>query len=551
MSRTPPAAGAAFAIAFAAFHAHSAFAGVSFRVVAITGQPAPGTPLTFAAPFDPRFDENRTVSYWARLAGAGVTPANDGSIWSERTDPATLVSREGNTAPGTTTGVISGISSLSLTPDSRAVFAASIAEGAPTTPTNVGVFAEDAALSLGLAYREPPSTFRIQGPLSIADSGDAIWSESTLIRSSARGILADASTPVPGAGTDLPAGSVFRRFGAPAIDPASGAIAFRAAAGIQPATDTWSYGLWSDRSGPLDLVEVQGRQAGDRPPGETFAKLSNQPAISPDGAVFFWAGLQGGTLAPPLDNGVFVSRPGDPLRCIAFAGEPLFSHPDLTFAGFAQDMSASDDGRVSFLAHLAGAVTNATNSAILATDAADNALIVARAGDVVPGTTLDVRFGVLSAPRSGGAGNLAFSSTLSGADVTPATSRALFATNATGSLEQIVRTGTAFTVAPGDVRTIRSFSFDHAQAGRRQMMLDGGLPLLTFTLSFTNNTRAVVVATLVCPADFNSDGTVDFFDYLDFVQAFSEEDPRADLDHNGQVDFFDYLDFVTSFDSGC
>ena len=54
-----------------------------------------------------------------------------------------------------------------------------------------------------------------------------------------------------------------------------------------------------------------------------------------------------------------------------------------------------------------------------------------------------------------------------------------------------------------------------------------------------------------CPADFNGDGQADFFDYLDFVQAFSDDDPSADFNGDGQVDFFDYLDFVAAFDQGC
>lgn len=54
-----------------------------------------------------------------------------------------------------------------------------------------------------------------------------------------------------------------------------------------------------------------------------------------------------------------------------------------------------------------------------------------------------------------------------------------------------------------------------------------------------------------CRADFNADGQADFFDYLDFVQAFAEEDESADFNFDGQVDFFDYLDFVAAFAEGC
>ncbi len=54
-----------------------------------------------------------------------------------------------------------------------------------------------------------------------------------------------------------------------------------------------------------------------------------------------------------------------------------------------------------------------------------------------------------------------------------------------------------------------------------------------------------------CAADFNGDGVVDFFDYLDFVDAFSANAPSADFNNDGVIDFFDYLDFVDAFAGGC
>ena len=40
-------------------------------------------------------------------------------------------------------------------------------------------------------------------------------------------------------------------------------------------------------------------------------------------------------------------------------------------------------------------------------------------------------------------------------------------------------------------------------------------------------------------------------DYLDFAQAFNDEDPSADFNGDNQVDFFDYLDFAAAFDAQC
>ncbi len=55
----------------------------------------------------------------------------------------------------------------------------------------------------------------------------------------------------------------------------------------------------------------------------------------------------------------------------------------------------------------------------------------------------------------------------------------------------------------------------------------------------------------VCAADFNGDDEVDFFDYLDFVDDFSANEPAADFNGDTLIDFFDYLDFVDAFSSGC
>jgi hypothetical protein len=62
---------------------------------------------------------------------------------------------------------------------------------------------------------------------------------------------------------------------------------------------------------------------------------------------------------------------------------------------------------------------------------------------------------------------------------------------------------------------------------------------------------ADVEAAPSCPADFNGDTVVDFFDYLDFVAAFSSNDPTADFNGDTVIDFFDYLDFVAAFSTGC
>ncbi len=58
-----------------------------------------------------------------------------------------------------------------------------------------------------------------------------------------------------------------------------------------------------------------------------------------------------------------------------------------------------------------------------------------------------------------------------------------------------------------------------------------------------------------CPADFNDDTAVDFFDYDDFVTCFEggacPPGKTADFNNDTAVDFFDYDDFVVAFETPC
>ena len=76
------------------------------------------------------------------------------------------------------------------------------------------------------------------------------------------------------------------------------------------------------------------------------------------------------------------------------------------------------------------------------------------------------------------------------------------------------------------------------------VVLPPPLPVGKNFVLYTSGSVRFVVSTL---ADINSDGIVDFFDYLDFVQLFSTSDPLSDFNGDETIDFFDYLDFVAEF----
>jgi hypothetical protein len=58
-----------------------------------------------------------------------------------------------------------------------------------------------------------------------------------------------------------------------------------------------------------------------------------------------------------------------------------------------------------------------------------------------------------------------------------------------------------------------------------------------------------------CPADFNADGFLDFFDYDAYVECFEgstcPQGQDADFNADGFTDFFDYDAFVLAFETGC
>lgn len=63
--------------------------------------------------------------------------------------------------------------------------------------------------------------------------------------------------------------------------------------------------------------------------------------------------------------------------------------------------------------------------------------------------------------------------------------------------------------------------------------------------------EAAHVTVIRCPADYNMDAFVDFFDYDEFVSDFQDGSPRADFNADYFLDFFDYDDFVAAFETGC
>lgn len=84
-----------------------------------------------------------------------------------------------------------------------------------------------------------------------------------------------------------------------------------------------------------------------------------------------------------------------------------------------------------------------------------------------------------------------------------------------------------------------------------------GSVVVDWSFRYTPTQVFVEVAGVInrCPADFNNDGFVDFFDYDAFVLCFETGEcpsgKTADFNGDDFVDFFDYDAYVLAFESGC
>jgi hypothetical protein len=160
----------------------------------------------------------------------------------------------------------------------------------------------------------------------------------------------------------------------------------------------------------------------------------------------------------------------------------------------------NDRGDVSFQAVLTGDTVTPLNELSLWVQpfASDQSLrLVARAGDHAPGTAKEVEFRAFSTHLLNAAGNLAFMAVVGGPDVSVSAgnTQGIWAEDVAGNLRLIARDGGTLAVAPGDVRTITSLSFQSNTGnsdGQPSGFNDEGM--LAFRASFADGTSGIFVS---------------------------------------------------------
>lgn len=71
-------------------------------------------------------------------------------------------------------------------------------------------------------------------------------------------------------------------------------------------------------------------------------------------------------------------------------------------------------------------------------------------------------------------------------------------------------------------------------------------------IGWINLDDPAVFVRLVCPADINADGLLNFFDLTTYIALFNASDPDADLAAPfGSLNFFDLTAYIALFNAGC
>jgi len=100
---------------------------------------------------------------------------------------------------------------------------------------------------------------------------------------------------------------------------------------------------------------------------------------------------------------------------------------------------------------------------------------------------------------------------------------------------------------------IADLDLDENEHELRVVVVDGINWVRNETLrdQFMTEHRVYSIPSIVCTADLNGDGVLDFFDISAFLTLFSAGDLAADFNGDGTLDFFDISTFLGTYSSGC
>jgi len=503
-------------------------AGSKIRTVALVGQTAPGTNNIYTAFGAPSIDDAGHVSFFATLLHGG-NPAFSEGIWSELNGTLTLMARRGVPPAGFPPG--SGFSfqnSLLSSPPvaydgGRVAIPGSVnshagiwfADGVSTSGAAVSGEAAPGT-GAGTKFSGPVLTLHrvnAQGEISVpaalsAGSGDATSATDLGVWSGLPGslqLLARQGYAVPGI-----SGATFDQFTSNVLND-TGVTSFAAtlSQGQGGVTSSNNSGIWHGTPGNLQLLVREGASA-PGPIGEVFSEF-RELAINNSGDFAFAA-----MTFPSNGAGLWRTDSGA-LGNVVYRGMPVpGASGDVRFRTVAAPVM-NGPGAVAFTAYYEGSNVDDVGAPSIWVENAGQLQLVARVGDVVPGTNGTARFaGTISddfLPILDNSGHIVFKSSITIEGVNGARD-AIFVYDLAGQLLQSLKFGDLLEVAPGDFRVIEelSLAFGYDDVPRDRLSGSGGEdgrpnPLsdhnqLAFRARFGNFNEGVFLLTVPEPTGF-------------------------------------------------
>jgi uncharacterized protein YjbI with pentapeptide repeats len=269
------------------------------RTVALSGQPAPGTPegvnySSFGAHFlttiarqtfrGPVINNAGQVAFRANLTDNGIDATNNQGIWSEGAGSLAMVARTGDVAPGVPGGVNFGL---------------------------------NYALELFEPVLNNAGQTAFYGGLT--DGTVGLWSQG----SGNLALVARDGNPARGTpnGVNL-SFAVLRDFfpGLPKLNDA-GQVAFLANVTGEGVDNTNDWGMWSQTNGNLEIVARGGNPAPGLPDGVNYDSFFFQGGFNNAGQSAFFAFVTGEGVDPSNDQGIWSEGSGG-LALVARSGLP-------------------------------------------------------------------------------------------------------------------------------------------------------------------------------------------------------------------------------------
>ncbi|MCC6660521.1 MAG: hypothetical protein IT437_06500 [Phycisphaerales bacterium] len=584
-------------LALALLAGAAAASDLTLRTIVLTGTPAPGMPtLAFDFVSDPRLAAGGQVAFFADVAGPGVTDANNGTLWSDRTGPLALVLREGDATLISPTTYYYAIPYPNFTDTLRFGVTASTEDSdlppIPHQPIRLGIFSEFAAPP-GFApiardgdtlpnFPPPGTGFSGIVPAPMTDTGLRAFT------SNAGGVLwsGDDSGVAPVAVSGDPApGTPGQRYGAlfePALAPSGTLVYAGTLLDPLPATTPVGTAIWQrTMPGPLTLVVRTGGNASGvaglyKELGAHPAVVSHPPAAS---VVAFWGRMESGKVTEADDTAIWIGTQftTTPPRIREGSAAPgagpgvFFDELSGTFS-VAYETSGLGTS-IAFRGSLRGSGVSDLNNSGIWLSRQGSFTMIAREGDQAPRLPAGTVFASFSDPVLTERGQVVFLARLRGGGTTDQTGDVLFATELArpainapaGRAVPVVRTGDAFPVSGMETRIVHHLSFDSQPKGTGYSATDTSGSFL-FKLVFKDPivpppppptypfrfTEGLFQATVRCLADLNADGVLNLADFGAFQTAYALGDLReADSNGDGALTLSDFGSFQSSFALGC